>query len=372
LSGGKRNPLHKLVFIVLTVIAGVEILFRLFISTPCTQVYDPVLGYVNMPFGRYVESMEGYSVTRFNSLGWNDREPLRDNKVRRIFVIGNSYTEAFQVYRDRAYVQIAEQLLHDQQEKLHVDLMRLGRDGFTLLHYPVIIDRLMGRFKPEIIVLQLSAFSGDDLYGNDVLSEYNKHGRLLSLQIRPRAEDRTKEYFRRIINNSALAYYIIRKHKAFFMKLLSRPAAMDRVPEQTNLPAKNSQKSLVDMTARIGFVLDEVLKYGTTVLVLYLPPSGSYLKETTQKGQMTRAALGLAVEKRGIHLIDLSQEFVSDFARTGQVLEGFANTRPGEGHLNLHGHAVVGTVLAEQLAKIMNEHQQPSLELSTAHAFPQH
>jgi hypothetical protein len=362
----------KLALIVLTVIIGGEILFRFFISTPCTQVYDPVLGYINKPFGRYVESMEGHSVIRFNSLGWNDYEPLRGKDVRRIFVIGDSYTEAFQVCRDKAYVQVAEQLLNSYPGRTRIDLISLGRDGFTPLHFPTVIGGLIGKFEPEITVLQFSGFSGDDLYSNDVSAEYSKDDFLLSLKMKPRVEDRTKEYFRWVINNSALVYYIIRKHKAFFMKLVSESSSRGWRAVQNNPPPKNGQKSLVDMTARIGFVLDEVLKYGKTMLVLYLPPSGSYLKYPHQKSHITRIALGLAAEKRGIQLIDLSQEFISYFKRTGQVLEGFTNTRPGEGHLNQYGHAVVGAVLAAKLTKILNENKRLPLELSTAHAVPQH
>jgi lysophospholipase L1-like esterase len=38
------------------------------------------------------------------------------------------------------------------------------------------------------------------------------------------------------------------------------------------------------------------------------------------------------------------------YARSGQPLTGFANSRLGEGHLNASGHAVVADAIARGLA----------------------
>ena len=79
-----------------------ELIVRLLLSSPCTQLYDAELGYVNVPGARYVESIEGYSQTRFNTIGFNDEEPMWKQKVSRILIVGDSYTEGFQVGKKRA------------------------------------------------------------------------------------------------------------------------------------------------------------------------------------------------------------------------------------------------------------------------------
>lgn len=327
-----------------------EIFIRTFISSPCTQLYDEQLGYINKPLSNYIFTSEGYSKGKFNSLGFNDKEPAADNK-RKFFFLGDSYTESFQVPQDKSFVQILEDRLNqDSNKKEPIDILKLGRDGFNPAHYPAIIKRISAKYFPETIIIQFWAHSGDDLYSDEVKSVYNLAGQLTALEQVPRIEDAKKESYRIIINNSALVYYLIRKYKSYIMGIVEFVNREGRVAKSNSL--HKGKKSLADLESRLNLIFEEISKYqnGANILLFYIPEPGIYLeKGSEQKENLTLLALKFISEHRKINLIDFTPIFQKHYDNTHSILNGFSNTLPGKGHLNCNGHQLVSTHLYEQL-----------------------
>ncbi|MFV1995743.1 MAG: hypothetical protein ACC661_09930, partial [Verrucomicrobiales bacterium] len=56
-------------------------------------------------------------------------------------------------------------------------------------------------------------------------------------------------------------------------------------------------------------------------------------------------------EGNGIPVIDTGEAFAELYRREKRFPTGFANTRPGEGHYNSRGHAVIARVLGDALVR---------------------
>ncbi len=56
-------------------------------------------------------------------------------------------------------------------------------------------------------------------------------------------------------------------------------------------------------------------------------------------------------EKYGVEVVDVAPDFMADYKENKTLSYGFRNTRPGEGHLNERGHAII----ADRLYKKLNE-----------------
>jgi len=144
---------------------------------PSTQKYDSKLGYTNIPFSTFIESQEGYSTTTFNSLGFNDFEP--DDKLdNKIFVVGDSYTEAFQVDTSLGYTSILEKLIDES-----TDVIKLARDSFMPFHYPILSDRYHDRFNPKVTIVQFASHTVSDLYEDNVKLNIDENGDIFNYTI---------------------------------------------------------------------------------------------------------------------------------------------------------------------------------------------
>lgn len=332
-----------------------ELFLRFFISSPCTQLPDRMLGYVNKPFARYVEAFEGYCQTRFNSLGFNDKEPSGDASTH-IFVVGDSYTESFQVDKEDSYVQIAEDQINMYLGNQTVDLIKLGRDGFLPVHYPEVVNRYFDIYKPRIIILQFGCHSGYDFYSNQVAANYDQNGSLQELGARVRDEDLQKERFRFIINYSSMVYHSLRKYKVSIVSNLARFREIKNKILKKNKPSPSqsieTQRTLSDMAQRFGMILDGILQYNAIIVIIYINKPGAYFNESDMhQSDESYQALAMASAQRDLEIIDFSNDFRDFYLKNTLPVNGFANSLPGKGHLNYYGHSIVGSKLAECIAK---------------------
>jgi hypothetical protein len=350
----------KLLLATIINIAIWEIFFRLFISSPCTQIFDNELGYINQPRLEYLETMEGYSRTRFNSLGFNDEEPMQKNEgTRNIFIVGDSYTEAFQVAKGKCYTQIAEDLVNLKPPlNKNIDIIKIARDGFIPIHYPIVINRFIERFNPEFIILQFASHSGGDLYSKDLEAAYSIKGELTSLNLETRMEDKYKNIFRNFLNNSSLFYYFIRKYNSFIMNYVNKLIIVKNEKTQIKDFSIKKPVTVEDMSARFTFLIKQIMQFKVKVVILYLPGPGEYFDDKNEKHHETLEALRLTTERLSIPLLDTTEDFNRFYKEKAIPLNGFINSLPGKGHLNIYGHKIVGEKIAGYLKDaILGEHK---------------
>jgi lysophospholipase L1-like esterase len=335
-----------------------ELFIRVFISSPCTQEADEQFGYMNISNAKFVYSTEGYSRDRFNSIGFNDDEPMWDVSARRIFVVGDSYSESFQVARRHSYIQRLEDGLNRQGTTVKTDVIKLARDGLNPALYPLLVDRFFDELEPDMIIVQFWAFSGGDLYSSTVSCKYDATGQITDLRVSQSAADKGKSSLRILINNSALLYHVLRRYK---------PLLMDLIGWISSIGAGNSghygkrgekdQRSATDLEKRFTYILKKIQAHNQEMLVLYIPKPGVFFRPDVEPGSETFAALKAATSKNGIRFVDLTDSFSESYDRDVQPLNGFFNTLPGKGHVNTRGHGVIARHLYRVLTEKENENR---------------
>jgi len=341
-----KIKISYLIIIPITIIIGLEIFLRFVISMPSTQQYDSKLGYTNIPYSEFIESHEGYSKTTFNSLGFNDFEP--DDKLdRKIFVIGDSYTEAFQVDKSVSFTSILENLISDQS----TDVIKLARDSFMPFHYPVLSDRYYDRFKPEVTIVQFASHTVSDLYEDNVKLIIDNKGNISDYTIQASSSDQSKESIRKIINNSALAYYVLKKYKYLIVQTLDRVKSIvssnaDKKPAIKRISKKDMPDT--DHIKRISYVISKIKG---PVICMYLPAPSITFEESQQNNRIRDIVKEASLQSDAAFL-DFSDIFRQYYSTYNKTLNGFSNSKPGSGHLNYRGHELVARNLHIQLSKM--------------------
>jgi len=341
---------RNLVVIVIILLILTEVFLRLFISKPSSQQYDMELGYTNIPGSKMIESMEGYSHVTFNKSGFNDADP-DINLPRKIFVIGDSYTEATQLDYTLGYTSLMEQALSVSG----VDIIKLARDSFLPLHYPVISRRYYSQYQPELTILQLGSHTLGGLYDGGISIKYSPDNEILNYSLQVSENDLNKEKFRAIINNSALAYYLMRRYKYLIIKSLNRfnrlfnnIKKVSSTPDQTAIDdSMLFRESRVEDQRRLTYILKRLKG---KVVVVYFPDPG-VIFDINEHNDRVREVIKASSRVAGAGFIDFTNVFRDDFAKNGRLLNGFSNSRPNSGHLNQYGHRVVSTHLITELKK---------------------
>jgi len=327
--------LRIILMIAVLLLLFTEIFLRVFISKPSTQQYDEILGYTNIPGSKMIESMEGYSHITFNSLGFNDDEPIKSIK-RKIFVIGDSYTEAFQVNRSNGYVALIDKVLN----KNNIDTIKLARDSFVPLHYPLISNRYYRLYSPEFTILQLGSHTLSDLYGEDFSISYGGNNKIVSYTLKVSDNDKKKNSIRGIINNSALAYYLLRKYKYLILGAVHKIDWFKRLflkNDSARLTTKKTANKKRNDEQRLSYILKKI---PGPVIVVYFPDPGINTGNNIANDKV-RKIIKQASNNAGVNFIDLTDDFKSDFHLNSRLLNGFSNSKPGAGHLNKQGHSFV-------------------------------
>ncbi|VAW65916.1 hypothetical protein MNBD_GAMMA09-221 [hydrothermal vent metagenome] len=332
-----------LVVIVIALLILTEVFLRAFISQPSSQQYDSELGYTNIPGAKMVESLEGYSHVTFNQLGFNDAEPQKE-LIRKIFIIGDSYTEAFQLDVSLGYTSLLENALAPSG----IDIIKLARDSFLPLHYPVVSDRYFDMYEPELTILQLGSHTLGGLYGENISITYSADNEIQSYALHVSDNDRKKEKFRMIINNSALIYHLMRRYKPLIVKAMSRFNHLFATkPVRAKGRAINLEMSDEDSKKRLSYILK---KLKGRVVVIYIPDP-AVIFNITEHNDNVRNVISSASKSADRDFIDFTDIFTRDFSINNQFLNGFQNSKPNGGHLNQYGHQVVAKNLVIELKK---------------------
>lgn len=333
----------RIIFIiVILLLLLTEIFLRVFIIKPSTQQYDEELGYTNIPGSKMIESMEGYSHITFNSIGFNDDEPI-DTIKRKIFVIGDSYTEAFQVNRSDGYVALIDKIFN----KNNIDAIKLARDSFVPLHYPIVSSRYYHAYKPELTIIQLGSHTLGDLYDDDISISYGENDEIEKFTLEVSDNDKKKNSIRGIINNSALSYYLLRRYKHLILKTIHKIKSLKDLFKSNNVTYSVSPKTTIQRNdvQRLSYVLKKIS--GPVVVVYFPDPKiniGNDIANNTVRKLIKQASINA-----GVTFVDLTKDFKSDFSLNNRLLNGFSNSKPGEGHLNKQGHILVAKKIISHL-----------------------
>jgi len=308
---------------------------------------DPVFGDV-LGSGVLVQGAEGYCITSINSLGMRGPELNRTQHGTRILFLGDSFTEAHQVFDWQTFVDLSEHLL--AARGVNVECVNAGLAGESPARYIGLSAAYRRAIQPAYVVVQVS----DNDFSPEVLrpglgagSWWLKAEGATWIPTRTPSGYTSGETLRKFARFVPLVVYLKNRWGALASSGDSSSPAIGSSP---------ANAALIDWVAA-----QLARDYGPNVAVLWVP--GISYTGGPNPPTPIETEVAHACQRQGIKFLDPRDEMLAQFRRTGQPLLGFANTEPGVGHLNAEGHQVVAEVLAEGLVA-------PLSRLTTARAVP--
>lgn len=132
--------------------------------------WHPDLGWSQTPGGHFEFVYEAGAppvVVDFNSLGFRDREHALEKPagIRRVVVVGDSFSEAMQVGVEQTYWHRIEALLAEQTGT-GWEVINLGVGDFGTAQESIALEKIGFRFDPDVVVIQI--FPLNDIINNSI------------------------------------------------------------------------------------------------------------------------------------------------------------------------------------------------------------
>jgi len=314
-----------------------ELIIRLFVLSPAQEVFEPRLGYVHAPYANILRTYEGYARFQLDQFGLNNSPLPVQLPNKRLFVVGDSFVEAYQVMRGENFVSHLAKAWADSL------LFNAGSSGAAPDKSLISYGMLEPFLKPTHVLLCVNA---SDLY--ELLAAKERHdeqGRLTALiQVvsRPGYFTGMKLW---IYGHSGLVTHLKLKYENIIRSWMTGYDERVEVRKHHRLIEEHLRRA----TERWKFVLKEFQKAGVKLTVLMMPEL-DYLpnRGVRQKVRQGRTVFMEEATELGVPVLDSNPIFAHDFKKSSVPAIGFFNTHYGKGHLNVHGHQVLANWLDEQ------------------------
>lgn len=315
-------------------LAGFEVLSRAGIGHEPTYRFDPQYDRISAPDQPVVQSREGFSRGRTNELGHHDAPVGAVLPVDGVLVVGDSLTEAQHVARADRFT---DRLAAATGRRIY----NAGHSGWTPLNALRFVSADLGRFAPSTVIVQVS---GNDL--GEIVMRKRPHvveraGALeIELPVRTkRGLAATITRMRLLLANSAFLGNVTVAGLGLFTSAGGDDAA----------PGTSSCDDPSPLAVRaVPWIVGELARSHPDLRLLYLPEL-DYYAECVDRCSPARQLFADAAAAHHLRFIDVTPALCAAYARDGQPLNGFWNSRPGVGHFNARGHAVIARVLADAL-----------------------
>ena len=131
-------------------------------------IVDKDVGYVPRPGAEGWWQKEERTYVKINSHGFRDREHTiaKPPDTLRIAVLGDSFTEAFQVPLEKAFWSVMERKLQEcpQAAVSKVEVLSFGASGYSTAQELILLQKQIWQYSPDVIVLQVT--TGNDVRDN--------------------------------------------------------------------------------------------------------------------------------------------------------------------------------------------------------------
>jgi lysophospholipase L1-like esterase len=364
-------------FWMMVLLVGIELILRL------TVVKFPIMGSENewgwIPIAntRVIWKIEGSGITEFDEHGIT-KTPYQGGDTT-VVVLGDSVTAAWQVDDDQNFVSVAEVELRDRGKL--VDLINLGKGGYSIADYIFLAPLVEKYFSPDLVVIEITPQDFKDGFNtaHENYFKYNEFGELeVHLKDIPTSRNAVSGLQPRIANLSILRYFtrriddIKRNSKSLLNSTeenigdngsesdeTQSDVAQDIIGQDNTTQdvqaAANSQATaeLFELAqAQLSLLKEAYLE--TDVLILLVPQSPQIIKDNILFPDPTYEQAFASIEDMGyFSVINAKPEFDS-LTHQGYMPRGFWNSKPGQGHLNIYGHQVIGELLAEKIMEVIN------------------
>jgi hypothetical protein len=339
---------------------------------------DPYCGVRHVPNYRGWHTREGHVWIEINSRGCRDRERTLEKPADtfRIAVVGDSYSEAFQVELDDAFWSVLERKLAAswQRRGRRVEVLNFGVSGYGTAQELEMLRHYVWDYQPDMILLQF--FAANDVRNNSRKLDgfsgrpyYTLDGDRLVLddsflQDPERIRFQTSRWIKFkdfCVQHSRVAalVYQLRNRKI-------EPAPTDGTEAGLAMqafrePDSPEWRDAWAVTDRLVMEMaSEARSHGAAFAVLMancgleVDPDDAVRQRLAERlgvddllyPERRLAALGAA---HGFPVIRLAEDMCQYCGDHYVYAHGFANTQMGTGHWNETGHRLAGELAADQL-----------------------
>jgi lysophospholipase L1-like esterase len=310
------------------------------------------------PYGKVVHSSEGYAKFVLDEEGYNNEEKLLQKDGHLVVVLGDSFTEAFQVPREDNFCSQSIQMLNKADQSWVI--YNMGISGNSIANYIAYGNSIINKFNPDYIVLVVTS---DDFTTDALNTSKNcyivKNDSGFAIAYESGKKKKLKEMKDSFVAFSPLTGLTYVQFSSLLPKLL----ASENKPflpssgyiEKSNKETDNGNK-YIDL---ISWEFDKLHNiYGDKLVLLYLS-SAPYIdsngtvsfNESPLNTQIKNIAKEIC-KNRNIHYIDSRDDFNLAYTESKLFPRGFSNSKPGSGHLNYLGHKILADKLAEYFLKL--------------------
>jgi len=350
-------------------------------AAPIWYQPDPVLGWTLRPGLTAWFKREGGALVEVNAAGRRDQHvPIgKPEGVYRIAVLGDSYSEAFQVEREQAYWALLPGRLQGCGFGLgkRFEVLNFGVSGYgTAQEYLVLASRAI-LYQPDLVLLQFT--NGNDVMNNSSALEPEKYRPFFVMQAdgRLRVDDSfaSAPGFRRSLS---LPLTLLRhaSDRSRLLQLLrdwrsalpvpSAAVAASGVEQGLEpvvlAPPRDSKwsEAWLITEALIGMTADYALRNGARFLLFSVPYAIQVHPDPKVRSQLQRK---LGVEhllypdqrlaefgkRNGVPVLPLAPPMQRLAEERGAFFHGFENVGIGRGHWNAEGHRVAAELIAQHV-----------------------
>ena len=367
------------------VVAGVfvalilcESLLRILgVTYPVFDDFDDARGVRLRPGKEGWYRAEGEAYLSINSLGYRDREhdrPKPPNTVR-IAVLGDSFVEARQVpLQDTFWARLGHELQAcDAFDGRSVEVLSFGVGGYNTSQEYLTLKQDVLNFAPDIVLLAI--FPGNDIAANSKELQKGSAWRIA-------APTHSLIDERLVINNSfdhswrrQLLYNLI--HHLRLVELLNEARRGLRARSWQSTPYDEIEVGLSTnvyrraelpkwreawlITEALLAEMNGVVRNAGARFIVVTIPSATQVDPVKRHREEIEERIGvnnlLYPDERILEMgakagfeVYAPTKYLQEIAeKSGIYLHGFSNTRPGIGHLNVEGHALLADVIGGDL-----------------------
>lgn len=298
---------------------------------PPTRHVEHMLGWQTKPHQSVSGYHRGYGEVRYSTSEHGFRvygDPTRIGY--RVFVLGDSSTEASQVSDGETYYEVMASLCPE------LEVFAYGAGGYGSLQEYLVLDAFIDDINPELILWQ---FDGNDLVNNSLAWESVSRGNN-NLMTRPYLVDGSIRLAYPVQHGYGLATHMLqRSHLTRLLRITGQRFAVGEEPDIG--PGDPVFEDAVATTSRIMEMVRR--RAGDRPIAAFCIYPGPGNEHGVRYRQICR--------KAGIHFLDEVMDPVLAAKADGEIVTGVEEGTEVDAHLNALGHNLLGSTLLRALAR---------------------
>ncbi len=337
-----------------------------------SDTFDSIAGWTDYKNSMYrVRTTEYDNVIRVNSEGFDDDEWVLQKGANetRIVALGDSFTQAVGVRKDRRFTDVLSQLLTSRKSSSTVSVLNFGAGGYsTCNEYVVLVNKSM-KYSPDAVVLFF--YLGNDFFENVDSSlrrpscNFAGDGSLVNVSTPVRVPLKKVSFLNSVTINTHLGRLFMNtfRYSSVSSKVSRLLGNTPKYPDIDLLDVRLREKNVRVMNVTLQSLkgMSSFLKSENVPFVVVIIPNRIQVQNSTWKSVVAKYAyneseydsrfperyLSEYFVSENISLVSLYDPLTSAFGNDGEDLY-FSN----DGHLNERGHVVVASEVYKFFAKV--------------------